>query len=157
MILRDNEAKRVSLNSENSVQSTLKKCTKHIPPALGNIAVRVNGGGCLVKICSYNWNQTQSIQILAPKQVFNRHQHFKGHIELYSVPVDLRILPNVRVPGGDLREWSMQRLPSQNVEVIRGGKEGIQNNQDAFCELASPTNSIKTFDGLTYNVASAGT
>ena len=154
MILRDNHAKIFEVNSENSVQSTLEKCGKHIQPKPGHIAIRSKGGDCLVKICSSNWNQTQSIDILAPHQGSSRLQKIRDHNKVFSTPVDFKILRNGRNPVRDHKEWIRQTLPTQNIQIIKSVNQ--ENNDETFCELASPTNSIKTFDGLTYNIESAG-
>ena len=74
----------------------------------------------------------------------------------YSVPVDFKILQDAKRPAASLNEWTIQRVPSQNIKVLGGGNSGVDNNANSFCELASPTNSIRTFDGLKYNIAFAG-
>ena len=71
--------------------------------------------------------------------------------------MDFKILQDAKRPATSLNEWTIQRFPSQTIKVLGGGNSGVDNNADSFCELASPTNSIRTFDGLKYNIAFEGT
>ena len=111
--------------------------------------------GLLLQICSDNWNQTQGFEVMAPSQ--NSNQGL-GSVQasLYSATVGFKILQNAQTPVTNLKEWINQRLPPQNIDVIGGGNSGSKNDGEPFCEIASPTNSIQTFDGLKYNMAFAG-
>lgn len=108
----------------------------------------------MTSICSNNWNQTQGIEIISPSSINQRN--FQNSIALYSVPVDFKILQDAKRPAASLNEWTIQRFPPQNIKVLGDGNSRVDNNADSFCELASPTNSIRTFDGLKYNIAFAG-
>ena len=118
--------------------------------------VRTKGGACVTTVCSHNWNQTHSLEVIAPNQITKGKRLIQDPTVLYSVPVDFKIIQNAQKPLSDYREWVNQKLPSQNVNVLGGRRDGTDKEEDSFCELASPTNSITTFDGLTYNIARAG-
>ena len=110
----------------------------------------------MTSICSNNWNRTHGIELISPSSINQRSFKTQNSIALYSVPVDFKILQDAKRPAASLNEWTIQRVPSQNIKVLGGGNSGVDNNADSFCELASPTNSIRTFDGLKYNIAFAG-
>ena len=93
--------------------------------------------------------------MIAPSQNSN-HGLANVQASLYSAVVGFKILQNAQMPVTNLKEWINQRLPSQHVDVIGSGNSASDNAGEPFCEIASPTNSIKTFDGLKYNIAFAG-
>ena len=148
-----NEQSRNSITNKN--QSAKKQCTKYIQPFGGNVFARTKDGSCEAKLCSDNWNQTHGFEVIAPTQISNPGL---GIIQpsQYSTVVNFKILQNAKTPVTNLKEWINQRLPSQNVNVIGAGNSGSANKEEPFCEIASPTNSIMTFDGLKYNIAFAG-
>ena len=148
-----NEQSRNSITNKN--QSAKKQCTKYIQPFGGNVFARTKDGSCEVKLCSDNWNQTHGFEVIAPTQISNPGL---GIIQpsQYSAVVNFKILQNAKTPVTNLKEWINQRLPSQNVNVISAGNSRSANKEEPFCEIASPTNSIMTFDRLKYNIAFAG-
>ena len=110
----------------------------------------------MTSICSKNWNQTHKIEVISPASVNQRAFRNQNSIALYSVPVDFKILQDASRPAASLNEWIIQKFPPRDIKVLGGGNSVADDNGNSYCELASPTNSIETFDGLKYNVAFAG-
>ena len=148
-----NEGTRNIESSGNQVAK--KQCTKYTQSSGGSVFARAKDGSCVAKLCSDNWNQTQSFEIMAPSQISNPALGLTQPSQ-YSTKVDFKVLQNAKAPVTNLNEWVNQELHSQNIDVIGSGNSGHENTRDPFCEVASPTNSIKTFDGLKYNIAFAG-
>ena len=136
-------------------QVTEKQCTKFTQSFGGSVFARAKDGSCVAKLCSDSWNQTQSFEVIAPSPISNPVFGLAQPSQ-YSAKVDFKVLQNTKAPVTNLKEWVNQDLFSRYVEVIGSGSSGSENTGEPFCEVASPTNSIKTFDGLKYNIAFAG-
>ena len=122
-----------------------------------NIALRAEGGGCVSTLCSNTWNQTKKFEVIAKNQIPSRNVNSQNKYPLYSIPVDLKIAQTHQRPVADFKQWARQRLPTNTVKVFGGSTTTrSKRNEESVCEIASPTNSITTFDGLKYNVAFAG-
>ena len=71
--------------------------------------------------------------------------------------MDLKVAPPHQRPVADFKQWARQRFPTSTIKVFGGSTTTrSKRNEESVCEIASPTNSITTFDGLKYNVAFAG-
>ena len=148
-----NEGARNIESSGNQVPK--KQCTKYTQSFGGSVFARAKDGSCVAKLCSDKWNQTQSFEVIAPSPISNPVFGLTQPSQ-YSAKVDFKVLQNEKAPVTNLKEWVNQELHSQIVNVIGSGNSGSKNTGEPFCEVASPTNSIKTFDGLKYNIAFAG-
>ena len=94
---------------------------------------------------------------MAKNQIPSRNVDSRNKYPLYSIPVDLKITQTHQRPVADFKQWARQRLPTNTIKVFGGGTTTrSKRDEESVCEIASPTNSIKTFDGLKYNVAFAG-
>ena len=146
----------MSDESPNLFRSTLNKCKRRAVSEHGGLVVRLNSGGCLSKICSYNWNETQVIPLLAPKKTNKPLQFHSSSIATYTVSLDIKTLEAAHTSDRNFAEWNRQHLTSHKVDIIPSVDEDFTDNDKTFCELSSPTNSVKTFDGLTYALNAEG-
>ena len=96
---------------------------------------------CTINICSSNWNQTQNLALKA------KEGYFATNIDK-TVRLDLTV--GNKKSHKMLPQWDGYRLPPQKVEILPSAVK-------EFCEVSAPTQTISTFDGVSYKTKTAGT